>query len=242
MKKIIMTMAASIMLTVGISSAITSKLNTTENSNISTVSSAAEVNNSDNQSIAANTEVEPNKALSRGGSPIPSQNNTYNNTAATSSSSSKFGELLSWKQANGIIPKGSIVEVTDLNTGKTFKIKRTFGTNHLDGEALTLSDTNIIKSIWGGFSWTRRPVIVSLNGRKIAASMTAMPHAGVETAPAVATVKNRSDGYGTGENLDAVKNNGMSGVIDIHFLNSTRHKDNKPDQEHQAAILKAAGK
>jgi hypothetical protein len=107
---------------------------------------------------------------------------------------------------------------------------------------LTMSDTNIIKSIWGGFSWTRRPVIVSFNGRKIAASMTAMPHAGVDSAPAVSTVSNRSGDYGTGENLDAIKKNGMDGVIDIHFLNSTRHKDNKPDPEHQAAILKAAGK
>ena len=38
------------------------------------------------------------------------------------------------------------------------------GTNHADSEALTLNDTNIIKSIWGGFSWSRRPVIVNVNG------------------------------------------------------------------------------
>jgi len=31
-----------------------------------------------------------------------------------------------------------------------------------------------MKEIWGGFSWVRRPVIIKYNGRKIAASMTAM--------------------------------------------------------------------
>lgn len=72
--------------------------------------------------------------------------------------------------------------------------------------------------------------------------MTAMPHAVVDSAPALATVNNRSDNYGRGENLDAVKNNGMDGVIDIHFLNSTRHKDKKVDPQHQFAILKAASR
>jgi len=42
-----------------------------------------------------------------------------------------------------------------------------------DCETLTVKDTNIMKEIWGGFSWVRRPVIIKYNGRKIAASMTA---------------------------------------------------------------------
>ncbi len=153
----------------------------------------------------------------------------------------EFGELIDWKDAQILIPNNSIIRVVDLNTRKSFNIKRTFGTNHLDGEAVTLADSDIIKSIWNGFSWTRRPVIVSINNKHIAASMSAMPHAGVDSAPAVAVVKSRSDGYGTGENLDAVKDNGMDGVIDIHFYNSKHHKDNKPDPMHAEAILKAAG-
>ncbi|MEW9095763.1 MAG: hypothetical protein AB2417_11845 [Clostridiaceae bacterium] len=156
---------------------------------------------------------------------------------------SKYGELLDWwESVQNIFPNGSVAQVTDLNTGKSFNVKRTFGTNHADAEALTPSDTDIIKSIWGGFSWERRPVIVTVNEKRIAASMAAMPHAGVDSAPAVATVQNRSDGYGTGENLDAVKDNGMDGVVDIHFLNSTRHKDGREDPDHQQAILRAAGK
>ena len=38
-----------------------------------------------------------------------------------------------------------------------------------------------MKSIYGGdWSWERRPVIITVNGRKLAASMAGMPHAGVE--------------------------------------------------------------
>jgi len=175
------------------------------------------------------------KSLSRGGLPIQAQ-------PAKSDKTPKYGELVSWKESNNLIPRGTTVKVTDLETGKTFNIKRTFGTNHLDGESPSVADTDIIKSIWGGFSWERRPVLVTINGKSIAASMSAMPHAGIDSEPSEATVSNRSDDYGRGVNLDDIKNNGMDGVIDIHFLNSTRHKDNKPDPEHQAAILKAAGK
>lgn len=182
--------------------------------------------------VKANTQTQ---SLSRGGLPIQAQ-------PAKSSKTPKYGELVSWKESNNLIPRGTTVKVTDLGTGKTFSIKRTFGTNHLDGEAPSIDDTKIIKSIWGGFSWERRPVIVTINGKNIAASMSAMPHAGLDSEPSESTVSNRSDGYGRGVNLDVIKNNGMDGVIDIHFLNSTRHKDNKPDPEHQAAILEAAGR
>ena len=72
------------------------------------------------------------------------------------------------------LPKGATATVKDLYTGKTFKVKRTMGDNHADTEALTLEDTKIIKSIWGGFSWERRPIHIYINGRILAASMSAM--------------------------------------------------------------------
>ncbi len=131
--------------------------------------------------------------------------------------------------------------VQDFETGLQFKVKYTAGSNHADVETLTHNDTNIMKKIWGGFSWERRPVLVFLNGRTIAASMTAMPHAGVEGKTAGQTVSGRSGGYGTGYNYDFVKGNGMSGHVDIHFKNSLRHKDNRQDSKHQSAIKKAAG-
>lgn len=149
-------------------------------------------------------------------------------------------ELLSWGTAKNVFKAGSIVEVTDVNTGKKFKIKRTMGSNHADCEALTRRDTDIIRSVWGGFNWNARPVIINVNGRRLAASMSSMPHAGVDSAPAYKTVNNRSGGYSRGMNLDVVKNNGMNGHFDVHFLNSTRHKDGKVDSRHQAAVKKAA--
>lgn len=187
--------------------------------------------------IAANSEKssKASAGLSRGGQPPVESRQAIEN--------SKYGELQDWwKSAQYTFPIDSVAQVTDLYTGKTFSVKRTFGTNHADVETPTIEDTNIMKSIWGGFSWERRPVIVTINNKRLAASMTAMPHAGLDPAPALATVKNRSDGYGAGTNLDKIKGNGMDGVADIHFLNSTRHMDNNKDPQHQAAILKASGK
>lgn len=133
-------------------------------------------------------------------------------------------EVLHWSEASRVIPRGTVVTIQDVYTGRQFQVKRTFGTNHADVEALTTKDTQIIKAIWKGFSWERRPVIVNINGRYLAASMAGMPHAG--------------------SSLDAIKNNGMSGVLDLHFKGSKRHKEGKiqavVDPLHQAAINVAA--
>jgi hypothetical protein len=69
-----------------------------------------------------------------------------------------------------------------------------------------------------------------------------MPHAGIDGVTDSIIVNGRSGGYGTGTNLDAVKGNGMDGVIDVHFLNSKTHGSNKVDAQHQAAVREAIGK
>lgn len=180
--------------------------------------------------------ISTSKSLSRGTSTLPDVQTKKD------SYTSKVKLVDWWKGGSSIFSIGTTAQVKDLYTGKTFNVIRTMGTNHADSETPTKEDTNIMKSIWGGFSWDRRPVILTINGERYAASMSAMPHAGVDSAPAYDYIKNRSGGYGSGENLDVIKGNGMDGHFDIHFLNSTRHKDNKKDPEHQAAILKAAGK
>lgn len=155
----------------------------------------------------------------------------------------KNGEYLDWwTEAQYVVPVGSEFEVVDFYTGKSFKAKRTTGANHGDSETLTLSDTKIMKEIWGGsFSWVARPVIIRYNGRKIAASVSSMPHAGNDNAPGGINTSWRSGNYGSGYNLDWIKDNGMDGVFDIHFLNSTRHKDGEVDTKHQENIKIAAG-
>lgn len=153
-----------------------------------------------------------------------------------------YGEYLDWKNAKKILKRNkTILTVKELKTGLKFKVKVTSGSNHADVEPLTNNDTKTIKKIWGGFSWVRKPVLVYVNGRTIAASMTAMPHAGVEGKAGGKYVSGRSGGYGYGYNFDFVKGNGISGHMDIHFKNSRRHKDNRKDSKHQNCVKIAAG-
>ena len=132
----------------------------------------------------------------------------------------QYGEYLDWwTEAQYVFPIGKIARVRDFATGKTFNARRSIGANHADCEPITASDAAIMKSLWGGsYSWTTRAVIVEVDGRKIAASATSMPHGVVY-----------------------ITNNNFDGHFDIHFLNSTRHVDGKIDPYHQEKIKIAAG-
>ncbi len=150
--------------------------------------------------------------------------------------------LVSWfNGAEDIFKIGDVATVYDIGTGLSFKAERTYGYNHADCETLTKEDTYILKKIYDGeFSWDRRPVIITVNGTKIAASMAGMPHAGREDLAKNAYASWRSGGYGAGTNLDAIKGNGMSGHFDIHFLGSKTHTTNTINEAHQTAVKKAA--
>ncbi|WP_243385554.1 muramidase family protein [Bacillus kexueae] len=133
--------------------------------------------------------------------------------------SERHGELLQWwTEAQYVFPIGKEAKVIDFETGKSFQIKRTIGANHADCETVSTTDTNIAKSIWGGYSWKTRAVLIEVDGRKLAASMSFMPH-GVEY----------------------IKGNGIDGHFDVHFYESTRHKDGKIDPYHQEEVKIAAG-
>lgn len=134
--------------------------------------------------------------------------------------SAKHGELLDWwTEAQYVFAINDVAKVTDFQTGKSFYVKRTIGANHADSEPLTANDAAIIKEIWGGsYSWTARAVIVEVDGRRIAASMSSMPH-----------------------DIQYITNNNFNGHFDIHFLNSTRHSDGQMTPEHQTQVKIAAG-
>lgn len=151
-----------------------------------------------------------------------------------------YGSLDWFTKVRDIWQRGMNAVVTDVNTGKSFEVKRTYGTNHADVETLTQKDTNIMKEIWGGFSWQRRAVVVRVGLYTLAGSMTAMPHAGIENKSEGAYVSGRSAGYGWGYNYDKVKGNGISGHMDIHFKNSRTHGTNVVQQIHQEMVQKAA--
>lgn len=133
--------------------------------------------------------------------------------------SERHGELMDWwTEAQYIFTIGKTAKVTDFETWKSFYIKRTIGANHADSETVTTNDSNIARSIWGGFSWTPRAVVLEVDGRKIAASMSLMPH-----------------------EREYIANNGITGHFDVYFGNSTRHVNGKADAKHQAQVEKAAG-
>jgi|GEM_PF-531562 len=153
----------------------------------------------------------------------------------------KMGALDWFKVVQYVFPREGDAVVIDVDTGKKFEVRRTFGHNHADIEPLTKADAAIIKEIWGGtWNWTRRAVVVIVGEYVMAGSMTAFPHAGRDDKPALAVVSNLSGGYGTGQNLDSVKGNGVDGHMDIHFLNSLTHGTNVKQKVHQDAVAKAA--
>lgn len=149
--------------------------------------------------------------------------------------------LLPWfGTVENIFKTGTIATVTDVDTGISFQVKRTYGTNHADVETLTAQDTAALKKLAGGsWSWARRAIAVDIKGEKLAASMNLMPHAGIDSEPANVQLEQRSGGYGPGVNLDSVKGNEMDGVFCIHFYESKTHDSDKMDEQHQEMVMKA---
>lgn len=140
-------------------------------------------------------------------------------TASDSSSGSGSGttERLNWFNGGSRkIPKGATFKVKDIKTGKVFTVKRWSGGNHIDAEPATASDTKIMKSIYGHWSWKRRAVLVKYNGHVYAASMNGMPH-GTQT----------------------IKGNNFDGHFCIHFYGSKTHGSKKVDAMHQKCVAEA---
>jgi hypothetical protein len=131
----------------------------------------------------------------------------------------QYGELVDWwTEAQYIWPMGQNARIIDFRTGQSFMVRRSYGAFHADVEPLTAEDTRIMKSIWGNWSWATRPVIVEVNGRRLAGSANGMPHS-----------------------IQTINTNNFDGHFCIHFLNSTRHKDNLMQADHQQNVRTAAG-
>ncbi len=126
--------------------------------------------------------------------------------------------MLTWPQADALFERKTGAVVVDLLTGKRFSIYRLGGDLHADVEPLTKKDSAVMKSVYGNrWSWTRRAVLVELDGMRIPASMNGMPH-GVQDI-----YKNTFDGH-----------------FCIHFYGSRVHHSGKADPEHQLMVRKAA--
>ncbi len=162
-----------------------------------------------------------------------------NTTSGSRDADRNMNYMSHWSVVSGILKVGTTAVVYDIKTGLSFNVKRTYGVNHSDTETLTKQDTEIMKKICGRWSWSRRAIIVKVNGMEFAASMNSMPHAGLDRYAANAYLNSRSGGYGKGYNLDAVKNNDMDGHFCIHFYGSRLHSNNQVDWSHQEKVKEA---
>lgn len=155
----------------------------------------------------------------------------------------QFETLIPYKKALTILKEGVTAKVTDVDTGISYMVRRTYGgfDTLADVEPLTMEDTQKMLETYGdALHTTRRAVIVTIDGMDMAASISAFAHSGREDAPFGDVVDNRSGGSGRGINLDGIRDNGIEGVVDIYFYNSLMPGLNRTDEMHQNMVLKAA--
>jgi LysM repeat protein len=131
-----------------------------------------------------------------------------------------YGELLDWEWARWVYNPGTVATLTDFYTGRSFRVRHLGGSNHADSEPLTRADTAVMKAVFGGtWSWSKRPALLDVEGRVLAASMAGMPH-----------------------DVESIPDNDFSGHFDLYFYNSRTHNTNAPDAVHQRNVLIAAGR
>lgn len=171
---------------------------------------------------------------------LPSYPNEDNNTPENDGG--MVIELLNFIEALEILTEGAEADVLDIETGITYRVRRvTGGYNTIaDVETLTPEDTNnLLETAGGNWNVLRRAVIVTVDGRHIAASILPFPHSGSEDHPFGAIIDNRSGATGTGVNLDSIRGNEMIGVVDIFFFNSLTPGINRVDERHQEMVMRA---
>ncbi len=148
---------------------------------------------------------------------VPAEPDEDDTTSSTTVSGKV--QMADWWTSNiqKTFARGVIATVTDVDTGISWQVIRSGGTNHADVQPLTAADTAKMKQAYGGtWSWNRRAIWVTINGVRYAASMNGMPH-------------------GTG----SITTNNFDGHHCIHFLNSRTHTGNRWDTAHQSMVQKA---
>lgn len=126
--------------------------------------------------------------------------------------------MLNWfKGGAEWLHKGAKFTITDVKTGLSFRARRFGGWYHADSEPITANDTAIMKRIAGGkWSWDRRAIWVTYNGKTVAASMHCMPHM-----------------------VDPTKSNNFDGHFCVHLLGSKVHETSKECPRHQRCVQEA---
>ncbi len=149
---------------------------------------------------------------------IYDRNNKLKKETATYNQLKGSVVLLNWFDGgNEWLNKGARFTVTDVRTGLSFRARRFGGWYHADCEPITAADTAIMKRIAGGsWSWNRRPIWVTYNGKTVAASMHCMPHM-----------------------VNPTPSNNFDGHFCIHLKGSKVHETSAECPRHQACVMEA---
>ncbi len=130
------------------------------------------------------------------------------------------GKLMPWEEVKAKMVVGQSYTLTDFNTGVTFSMVYTGGTNHAEMECATANDATIFKDTFGGeYNYFKRPMLLPLDGTMIACSLQGEPH---------------------GE--DTISRNDMDGHACLFFDGSLSHVGALIDAEHVNNIYIAAGR
>ncbi|MCL2421517.1 MAG: SH3 domain-containing protein [Defluviitaleaceae bacterium] len=151
--------------------------------------------------------------------PIPAGGATSANNPQTPQVNTSGVEVVSWWEArNNIIRTGVPLHVTDVRTGITFWLQSFSNGSHADVVPRYREDTEAVRRAFGGrWSWEPRPILVTVDGRTFAASMSGMPHGGFNS-----------------------RDNGITGHFCMHFLESRTHNGNRShERDHQNAVQEA---
>jgi hypothetical protein len=128
------------------------------------------------------------------------------------------GKVIDWfREGQYLIKRYDVFTITDVDTGLQFKVKMMGGYNHSDIEPLTSADTEVMKQLFGTWTWTPRAVVIFHDGMNIAASLSGMPHA-----------------------QDTVANNNVTGHFDLYLSNSLSHNTGMPSEYHEKMVQKAS--
>jgi len=110
-------------------------------------------------------------------------------------------ELIDWATARTVLTRGQDMRVVDVRTGISFTIRAFSLGRHADVDPVTQADTDAMKRSRNGvWSWSARPVWVTVGDRTFAAAMNGMPHAG-----------------------STISGNGVNGHFCLHFQGSRSH-------------------
>lgn len=132
---------------------------------------------------------------------------------------SVVGTPVTWDEIKPLLVQNKQYSFTDFNTGSVFSMTLTSVGEHAEMECSTAADTAMFLTCFGGaFNYSKRPMVMQLDGRMVAASMQGEPHGD-----------------------DAVAGNDMDGHVCVYFSGCTSHVGSLPDVEHLTQIRKAAG-